>query len=171
LTREEKQQVIAKWQERFKEGRLFVFADFQGLNVAQMTELRRMIRECSAECEVVKNTLLKKAAAGAGREDLEEFFVGPTMIISGADDPTVVAKTVKKFVDEHQLPKVKAGMLLGSVLGSAQVFELAAIPSREVLLAQLIGVLQAPITGFVGVLQANLRKLVCVLNAIKEKKA
>jgi len=171
LTREQKQVLVAEWQKRFKEAKAVIITDFRGLNVAQMTQLRRELRQAQAEYKVVKNTLLKRAAAGIDQGRLQEFFMGPTGMVYTFSDPVAPAKVLKSFIQENPALQIKAGMLEGKLIDKEQLSALATLPSREVLLGQLLAGLQAPLRNLLMVLQANTRKLLHTLEAIKQKKS
>jgi large subunit ribosomal protein L10 len=171
LTRDEKQQQVNLWQERLQSARAAVLTDFRGLNVAQITELRNKLREKQVEYQVVKNTLLRKATANIGQEALHEYLSGPTGIAYSQQDALEPAKVLSAFAKENEALKLKAAILEGKVINARQVQDVASLPSREVLIAKLLGVMQSPLTGLVTVLQANLRKLLLTLEAIKQQKS
>ncbi len=171
MNREEKKQQVAEWQERLQIVKSAVLTDFRGLNVAQMTELRNRLRAQDVGYEVAKNTLLRKAATNIGQEALHEHLSGPTGIAYSHKDSVLPAKVLKAFIQENAKLKLKAGLVEGKVIDIQQVRHLADLPGRDVLIAQLLGTLQAPSVKLIGVLQANLRQLVLVLDAIKQKKS
>ncbi len=171
MNREQKQQQVAQWQERLQVVKSAVLTDFRGLNVAQMTELRNKLRAEDVGYEVAKNTLLRKAVANIGQECLYEYLTGPTGIAYSHKDSVLPAKILKAFIKENADLKLKAGIVEGKVIDVQQVKQLADLPAREVLIAQLLGTMQASSIKLIGVLQANLRQLVVVLEAIKQKKS
>ena len=148
-----------------------VLADYRGLNVAEVTELRNKLREAGVEFKVVKNTLTRIAAHQIGLEGLDPYLEGPTAIAFGADDPVAPAKILSEFAKTHKDLELKAGVLEGKVIDLEGIKALANLPAREVLLAKVLGGMQAPMYGFAGVLQGTLRSLVYALNAVREKKA
>ncbi len=170
MNKEEKKQVIAEWEDRFKTVKSVVLTDFRGLNVAKLTELRNKLRQQEIGYEVIKNTLLERVAISGGCEGLREYLVGPTGVAYSHKDAVAPAKVLKSFIQNNAEFKIKAGLLEGKVINAQQVGELAELPSREVLLAILLAGFQAPLVGLVGVLQANLRQLLVALEAIKHKK-
>ena len=171
MNRAEKEQVVAEWQERLKTVKSAILTDFRGLNVAQISELRNKLREQEIGYQVVKNTLLRRAATNIGQEGLHEYLLDPTGVAYSYKDSIEPAKVLKLFAQKNADLKLKAGLVEGKVVDAGQVQQLAGLPGREVLLAKLLASFQSPLTNLVGVLQANLRQLVIVLEAIKQKKS
>jgi len=161
---------ISKLTDLLREAKSIVLSDFTGLNVKDISELRKVCRKNGVTFTVVKNTLAKKSFDELGIEGLDPMLDGPTSIAISAIDEVTPAQVIKKFVDDYELPKLKGGYVSGRVISDAEVVRLAMLPGRDVLLAQVVGTLQAPIRDFVGVLSASLRDLAGVLNAIAEKK-
>lgn len=148
-----------------------VLADFTGLNVKDISELRRICRESGVRFRVVKNTLAKRAFGDLGYGGISILLDGPTAVAVSEKDEVLPAQILKKFADEYELPKLKGGFVQGRVLSAEQVRRLAGLPGREVLLGQVVGTVQAPLRGLVSVLNASLRDLVSVLKALQDKKA
>ncbi|MFO7266344.1 MAG: 50S ribosomal protein L10 [Bacillota bacterium] len=167
----EKVAAVAKLQEDLAASQAVFVTDFRGLTVAQLTKLRRKLREAGAEYRVVKNTLARRAADEVGASALNPLLVGPTGMAFAKKDPVATAKVLNEFVKETKIFQVRGGLLQGKLLTPEGVQALADLPPREVLLAQVLGGLQAPISGLLFVLQGTLRKLVYVLDAVREKKA
>lgn len=167
----EKEAAVEELYEQFTRSISLVITDYIGLDVEQMTELRRRLRESGVEYKVVKNTLAKIAAKKAGMTEITEFFVGPTAIAFGIDDVVSPAKVLVDFAEDNEELEVTAGLLNGEVISTEKVESLAEIPPREELLAQAFAGMKAPITGLVNVLQGNIRNFVQVLSQIKEQKA
>ena len=165
-----KEQVVNEIKEKFQRAEAVVLVDYRGLNVAEVTELRKRFREAGADYKVYKNTLMTRALTELGIEVLNPYLTGPNAIALGYDDPVVPAKIISEFAKDHDKLEIKAGMISGKVIGAEGIKSLASLPSKEVLVAQVLGGLNAPITGFVNVLQGNIRNLVYALNAIAEKK-
>lgn len=170
MARPEKEAVVAELADDFSKAKSMVITDYLGLNVEEMTELRKKLREAGVEYKVVKNTLAKIAAEKAEVEDVDEYIVGPTAIAFGLDDVVSPAKILVNFAEDHEDLEIKAGTLNGGIIDEEKVESLAKIPSREELLAKAFAGMKAPITGFVNVLQGNVRGLVQALNQIKEQK-
>jgi len=148
-----------------------VVAEFTGLTVAEMTSLRKKLRDVGAEFKVVKNTMIKLAAKDTDFGKLEEFFTGPTALAVTHGDPVALAKAMKDFVAGSQKIRLKAGILEGKVLGVKDVESLAEVPPREVLLSRLAGGLMSPVTRLVRALSDPQRKLVYALHSIHEKQS
>ena len=169
MKREDKEKVISDIAGKLRGGSA-VLVDYQGINVAQSTDLRRESRENGVEFIVAKNTLTKRAADEAGIEGLDEFLVGPTAL-AFSEDPVASAKLMAKFADDVETFVLKGGLLEGGrVLDEAEVVALSKLPGREQLLAQLIGAIQFPLAGLVNVLNAPLRNLAVVMAQVAEQK-
>jgi large subunit ribosomal protein L10 len=169
VNREEKARVIEELTEKLKGGSV-VLVDYQGINVAQSTQLRARSREAGVEFLVAKNTLAQRAAEAAGAEGISRFLVGPTAL-AFSEDPVAGAKLMTEFSDEVESFEVKGGLLDGGrVMGAEEVVALSRLPGREQLLAQLLGAIQAPLAGLVTVLNAPLRNLAVVLSQVAEQK-
>jgi large subunit ribosomal protein L10 len=171
LNRQSKEDLVAELAERLKDTRAAFLADYRGLNVAKATELRRKLRAAGVDYRVVKNTLLRLAAQGTAAECLDAHLKGPTAVAMVTGDPVAPAKALVEFAKANQAFELKYAMLDGKLLRPEDIKALADLPSREVLLARLLGSLNAPTTNFVGVLAAVPRSLVQVLSAIKDQKA
>ena len=165
--------VVEEMKEKLQSAQGAVFVGFSGLSVADVTKLRRKFREGGVEYKVVKNTLTRIAADELGFNDLDAVLEGPTAIAYSAEDTVAPAKILKDFIKETKTEAltVKAGIADGQVIDAAAVEALASLPSREELLAKLVGSMQAPISGLVNVLQGNIRNMVYVLDAVLAKKA
>ena len=172
MNKESKQQVITELHEKLQRAKAVFLADFRGINVEKATELRNELRKAAVEYKVVKNTLLDLASRETDKESLQPFFVGPTAVALSYDDPVAAAKVLSKFAKEQQATfKLKAGVLTGKAISVPDIQALADLPSREVLIAKLLGTMQAPTANFVGVLAAIPGSFVRVLAAIKDNKA
>ena len=139
--------------------------------VDQDTKLRRELREGNIEYTVVKNTLTRFAAKQVGFDGLDEILNGVTSLAVSMDDPLAPAKMIAAFQKKGGKLKIKAGFIDGKVIGEQEVQALADLPPKEVLIAMVLGGLNAPISGFVNVLNGNIRGLAVALNAIAEQKA
>ena len=167
---EAKQAIVQEIADKMKNAQGTVVVDYRGLNVEEVTELRKKARENNIDYKVYKNSMMRFAAKEAGVEGLLDVLVGPTSIAFCEDDPVAPAKLINDFAGEHKALEIKAGVVEGKVLDVAGVKELAELPPREVLVAKVLGGLNAPISGFANVLNANLKGLVVALNAIAEQK-
>jgi len=147
-----------------------ILTDYRGLSVAELTELRKKLRDADAEYRVVKNTLFKLAAGDAMPvAEMSEHLSGPTAIGFAKSDPVAVAKILLDYARDHKAMSVKAGVMDGRVLTPSQVDALSKTPPREVLLSQMLGSLQSPISGFVGTLNGIISNFVFTLQAIADK--
>jgi large subunit ribosomal protein L10 len=172
VIRPEKQAQVAKIKEYLAMAKGVVLADYRGITVAQDTDLRRKAREAGVHYRVVKNTLTRIAAKEAGIVGLGQYLEGLTVMAWSETDAVAPAKLVSDFIKDNKLKsyEIKAGIIDGRTIDANGVKQLAGLPPREVLVAKLLGSMQAPIVGLVNVLQGNVRNLVYTLNAIKEKK-
>jgi len=176
VSRKEREGIVSSLTERLKQVQAMYVMDYTGLNVDKITGLRRAIRDAGSEVKVAKNTLLKIVVKDTVFEPLSEHFVGQTAVAFVEGDPAQAAKALTKFykAEENESPvlrfTVKAGMLESTLLSSAQINELGALPSKEVMLGQLVGMLAAPVTSFVTVLSDIPRKFLRVLTAVAEQK-
>jgi large subunit ribosomal protein L10 len=169
LNREEKVRVIENLTAKLRAGSA-VLVDYQGMDVARSTELRRRSRESGVDFVVAKNTLTKRAADEAGVEGISEFLVGPTAL-AFSGDPVASAKLMAEFADQVESFALKGGLLEGGrVLGEAEVVALSKLPGREQLLAQIVGGISSPLTGLVTVLNNTVQGLVVALGQIAEQK-
>lgn len=169
-TKQQKEATINELAEGIKSAKSLVFANFQGLKVKESEELRKLCRQQNIGYLVAKKTLLKKALTQAGIEADVESFEGGVSTVFGREDEVAPAQILADFAKKHEIVKLFGGVLEGAFIDSAKVNALAKLPSKQQLLGQLVGTLNAPISGFVNVLAGNLRGLVNVLNSIKESK-
>lgn len=170
-----KQAVVAQLKEQLESAKGVVLTSYKGLTVAQDTELRRELREAGVSYHVVKNTMLRIAAKEAGIEGIEEHLEGTTAFAFSKEDAVAPAKVICGFIKKNKLEDaevltVKVGMVEGKVIGVDEVKALAALPSREELIAKLLGSMNAPISNTVNVLQGVIRNAVSVLDAIRAQK-
>ncbi|HHW10539.1 MAG TPA: 50S ribosomal protein L10 [Firmicutes bacterium] len=166
----EKEAVVKEIQERLERGKAMIVAEYRGLNVQKITQLRRSAREAGVEFKVYKNTLMARAATALGITGLQKYLEGPNAFAFSYEDPVAAAKVLAEFTKNNEELQLKCGLLEGKVISVDEVKSLAELPPREVLLASLLRGMQAPLSGLVNVLQGNIRKLVYVLSAIQEKK-
>ena len=171
-----KQAVVAQLKEQLESAKGVVLTSYKGLTVAQDTELRRELREAGVSYHVVKNTMLRIAAKEAGIEGIEEHLEGTTAFAFSTEDAVAPAKVICGFIKKNKLEDaevltVKVGMVEGKVIGVDEVKALATLPSREELIAKLLGSMNAPISNTVNVLQGVIRNAVYVLDAVRAKKA
>ncbi len=170
MARTEKAVVIDTMTSKLANARGVYLTDFTGMNVATMSELRRRMRRNHIHYEVVKNTLAKRAITGSGFEALSSQLEGPTAIAITETDELAPARILGEFVKEFNFPKVKLAIVEGRVFREEEVKALASLPSREILMAQLLGTLQGPMRNLVGVLSAPMRNLASALDQIRQQK-
>jgi large subunit ribosomal protein L10 len=171
-TKVERTTAIDKLEKEFKDAQGIYVANNNKISVAKVTKLRADLRKKGMRLLVVKNSLARLAAKRCGKEALDPFFKGPTAVLISQTDPAAPAKAIKDFQkDNKDLLGVKAAYVAGSLFSSDQVAKLADLPSREVLLAQLLGCLKAPMGNLAGTLSGILTKFVRTLDALKETKA
>lgn len=144
----EKQQVVADVTEKFRGSACTVITDYRGLSVADVTELRKQLREAGIEYQVLKNTLCRRATAEAELTDLDVHLAGPTAIAFSKEDPVTPAKILNDFAKKNEHLKIKGGIVEGKIVDYSQIKALAELPSREGLLSMLLSVLQAPVRNF-----------------------
>lgn len=156
---------------KLKQMSVGVLTEFRGLNVQQLSVLRKQLREQGAEYKIYKNSLLKRAVDNIGLSDLTPYLEGPTAIAIGKNDPTALAKVLNNYAKENKQLVIKGGVVEGKIFNAQLIKSLAALPGREVLIAQLLGSMQAPLTGLVNVLSGPIRGLAQVLKQISEQRA
>lgn len=166
---EQKKAIVSSLAEKFKSSCAGVIVSYKGINVTDDTKLRKDLREAGVEYMVAKNTLLRRAAKDADLEGLNASFEGSTAIALSAEDYVAASKILCEFAKDHEFFKIKSGFIDSSVIDEKEIKNLAKLPSREVLIAQVLGGLNAPIAGFANVLQGTIRGLVVALNAIAQK--
>jgi large subunit ribosomal protein L10 len=168
--KEQKVEQVELLTEKLKSAKVAVLTDYRGLKVNQIQELRSKLRSGDVEYRVVKNTLARRAAEAAGFPQLQDEINGPVAIAFGYDDLGVPSKLINEFVRASRLKlEVVGGLVEGRVFSSAQIKQLADLPSRETLIAQLMGTLQSPVAQLVGIMQTPLQQLIGTLNAYKTK--
>jgi len=171
MARPEKVAEVQAITERLKAAQSFVLADFTGLSVEQMTIFRIKCRSQSVECRVVKNRLAKIAADKADLELLKEYLVGPTAFIFGPESQIEPAKVVVEFAKENEAMQVKGGVVDGKYLSSQEVVALSKIPSREVLIARMMGSIQSPMSGLAATVNGVTAALTRAIDAVAKQKA
>lgn len=167
----QKQQFVEELAARLKDSAAGVLCEYKGITVEGDTQLRRELRKAGVEYSVVKNTMLTRASEKAGLDGLKDCLTGTTSLATSSD-PVAAAKVLSEYSQKSKGAfKIKAGFVDGKVIDAAGVGALAKLPPREVLIAQVLGGFNAPISGLVNVLNGNMRGLVVALNAIAEKKS
>ncbi|MBI5728581.1 MAG: 50S ribosomal protein L10 [Candidatus Magasanikbacteria bacterium] len=169
-TRKQKTQSLEDIAARMKLAKGVVFMNFQGLKTKESNELRGSCDAAGLKFTVTKKTILRKSLSELGLTLDTKSFAGGVSVVTGQGDEVVPAQLVAAFKKKHEVVKVFGGLLEGKLIDAAMVLELAKLPGKQQLLGQLVGTLNAPVSGFVNVLAGNLRGLITVLQAVKDKK-
>lgn len=171
-TRAQKAEIVSKAADRFKSMKAAAFSSVSGYTMTQADELREKAREANVDVFVMKKTLLKLAAKEAGLPELSsDMLEGSVLTAVAYGDEVAAAKLLKEISKTNEAMSLLGGILEGKLVDAEGVKRLAALPSKQQLLGQLVGTLNAPVSGFVNVLAGNLRGLVTVLGAVKDKKS
>jgi large subunit ribosomal protein L10 len=170
-----KYDIVARLKDRFNGAKAIVLVDYKGINVEQVNNLRNQFRDAEVDYFVQKNTLIKIALHDLGITELDDYLLGPTAIaVCRTDEVTparVLVKFIKDVMEDAAYPSFKAGYVAGHVFSASELATLAKLPSREELLAKVLGSAIAPITGFVSAAQGIIRKFVYALDDLAKKKA
>lgn len=169
MKKADKQQIVDTVNGVFKASNIAIVAHYRGLNVAEMTQLRRDVRAAGGQVQVVKNTLTKRAAKGTDFESLDQLLTGPTALIT-AVEPVATSKAVIKFAKDNKTLEILGGAMDGDGIDLGQITALSLLPSREELLAKLMGSLMSPAQGLVTVLNAVPTGLVRALDQVRQQK-
>ena len=171
-TKAQKEVIVSELRDKLSKTKSIVFGDYYGLSVGEIEILRNKLRENGGEFLVSKKTLLALALKDSGIEGvISKELPGGLGIAFGYDDELAPAKILSEFSKEHEALSINGGVLENKFIANEQVMALSKIPSRDELIARVVGSIKAPITGFVGALKGNLRNLVGVLHAIEEKRS
>lgn len=175
MNKTDKNELASDLNQRFSKAQLAVFADYKGLTSVQADNLRRQLRAHKVEVKVLKNNIgrliTREGQMGDQAKSVMDSLVGPTMVAFAYGDIAAAAKTIHQFAKDNEALKIKDSLMGKVKVTPANVAELANLPSREVLIAQLLGAMNGPIRNFVGVLAAVPRSFVTVLAAIEKKKS
>jgi large subunit ribosomal protein L10 len=166
----EKAETVAAVEERLKAAKMAIVTEYRGLNVGQITRLRREIRQVSGEYQVIKNTLVKRALKGTAYADLERLLDGPNGWVFAYDDPVVLSKALIKFADENDKLAIKGGVFEGQFMDPAKVKVLSQMPSKPELQAKLLAMIQAPATQLVRWVQEPGARVVRLLETLRKGK-
>ena len=165
MNRKEKAQVVSDFGEKIKEFRSAVLTNYRGLNVGQINLLRQRLREEKISYHVVKNTLMKRASKGTDLEKLDHYFEGPTAIAISYGDPVLLAKILSEFIKMQPSLEIKVGLIQGKVASPDEVKVLATMPSREVLLGQILGGIQGPASQLGAVVYHAIQQVLGTIQA------
>jgi large subunit ribosomal protein L10 len=171
MSKTERQATVESLAEQLKGSPNVFVTDFTGLNVLRMTELRRRLRSAGVDYVVVKNTLAQRAFAANGVSALDEHLAGPTGLVLSGANALAGAKVLADFAKEFEKPAIKVGLVDGKPVTAEQVKRLASLPSREVLLSQLAGYIQAPMAQFAGAMNGLLYQMVGALEALRSQRS
>lgn len=163
---ERKIATVADLTDKMARMQLTVVADYRGLTVAEMAELRSKLRDDGADFVVAKNTLIRLAARATGNEAIEPLLAGPTALALVYDDVAKVAKTLDTYISSSPKVSIRGGLLGKTLISADGLEQVTKLPSREQVLGQIVGGIQSPLTGLVGVLNAPLNNIVGILNAV-----
>jgi large subunit ribosomal protein L10 len=169
-SRGEKASTVAAVQEKFKAAKMAIITEYRGLTVAQMTRLRREIRQASGEYQVIKNTLVRLALKDTVYDSLGRMLEGPNGWILGYEDPVALSKTLVRFIAENEKLKIKGGLLDGEFMDQAKVKVLAQMPSRPELQAKLLALMQAPAVQLLRLIQEPGARMVRLLETLRKQK-
>lgn len=165
-TKQQKIEAVTKLEEQLGRAKALVFADYKGLTMSQLSDLRNKLREQNAQLAITKNTILERAIPSSNLQLPASVLEGPTATLFAYDDAVSPIKILVKAFKDMGLGKVKFGFLGETALDEAKILQLSTLPSQQELRAKTVGILAAPLQGIVGVLQANLRNLVYALSEI-----
>lgn len=166
----EKISIAEELHEKFSRARVVILTDYKGLDVAAMNQLRRKLRDAGIEYRVAKNTLLARASKDTGVAVIADEFKGPNAVALSFSDPVAPAKVLTEFIKENKKLEIRVGVMDGKMLSADDIRELSALPSRDVLLAQVLSTMNAVPTSFVRVLAGVPVQFLNLLQAISEKK-
>lgn len=168
--KQKKIDLVNEIKQKIQDSSSVIMIDYRGLTVAEATNLRREFRENGVDYKVYKNTMTELALKELGHDELIDHLVGPTAIAFGVDDPVAPAKVLTENIKKLKKMSLKAGLVDGKVIDVEGIKALADLPSREELIAKMLGSMNAPISGLANVLSGTIRGLAVALNAIKEQK-
>ena len=170
MSNPQKIEAVAELKKLLVGAKSFFVTDYQGLNVADMTVLRKTLRHKNVTFLVAKNTLLKRAVHEAGVEGLDEHLLGPTAIAFTAEDPVVTAKILYDYYKDKERPRMKVFVVDGQLHKAGDISRLAELPPKEILYSQLVAAVEAPLSQLVGALNAVFQELVGSIEALAEKR-
>ena len=170
-TKQFKNEKIEYYKKQFEKAKVAVVADYRGLSVEEITELRRGLQKEQADLTVTKNTLLKVASKGSDFEAIESLMQGPTAIAFGYGDEVAAAKVLAKFIKENKKGEILGAVLDGKVLSKEEATKLASMPSKEELYAKILGSINSPASGIVYSVNGVMSALVRAIDAVREQKS
>jgi large subunit ribosomal protein L10 len=170
MNRQQKQTLVSEVAEHIEASKSMVFVNFRGLSVADTQTMKKELRQAGVRYRVMKKRLFDRAAKEAGKEVFVKQFGGQFAVAISMEDEVSAAKILKTFSKKHESLELLGGVLENKMISQEEVFALAALPSKQELLAKLVGSMNAPVSGLVQVLSGNIRGLACALKAIAEAK-
>ena len=170
MNRDQKSAIVAELNELFTRAKFSVVTDYCGLKVSELEKIRTELRGCNSEIRIAKNTLLKRAVTDTACESLTDEFTGTTAIVVAYDDPVIPAKVLAKFAEDHERFQLRSAVLEGEKITIDNIVSLSKLPSKEVLLGQLLSVMNGVPTALVRVLSGVPRTFLYGLQAIKDQK-
>jgi large subunit ribosomal protein L10 len=171
MSKTERQETVESLAEQLRASPNLYLTDFTGLNVLRMTEFRRRLRAAGVTYVVVKNTLAQRALAANSVTGLDDHLAGPTGLVLAGADPVTAAKVLTDFAKEFEKPTIKIGLVDGRPVTADQVTRLASLPTKEVLLSQLAGTMQAPLAQLAGVMNGMLYQVIGALEALRAQRS
>jgi large subunit ribosomal protein L10 len=165
-----KAEIVADIRQRLERASAVVLVEYAGMNVLEVTDLRNQFRKAKVEYKVLKNTLVSRAAGELSIEGLEPFLKGTTAVAFGYEDPTAPAKVLAEYMKKASKLQIKCGLVSRKLVSAGEVEALSKIPAKEVLVAKMLGSMNAPVTRLVSVLNGPARALVCALKAVQEQR-
>lgn len=168
---EEKQKIVKEIEEKLRESMLVIFTDYRGIKVDEVTDLRNRLRMPGVEFKVLKNTMTEFALQNTGNPEIIPHISGPNAVLFSQEDPVNPTKAIYEFAKQYKKLEVKVAILEGQMIMPERVKALSELPPRDVLVAQVLGTMQAPIASLVYVLDANITGLARALEQIREQKA
>ncbi len=172
ITKQRKQEIVSELADKFRKANGFYLVDFVGMNVVDSIRIRRIFKKMNVDYRVAKNTLILRALKDVGDYQLPaEIFGGQTAIIFSYDDPVSPAKTLKENIDKFNKPLFKGAYIDGQFFDAKQLKTVASLPTKQDLMASIVGSLHAPITGIVGSINALMRDLASVIEEVAKKQA
>ncbi len=170
MKKEEKEVVISELRQKFSRAKVAVLAEFAGMGVEEIREVKNELRRAKGEFKVVKNTLAFRAAEGTTLQGIRDHFKGPIAVALGYEDPVAPAKALNGLADKQKKLKIKVGVVENQVVDPARLKQISKLPSKEVLVGQFIGRLKSPLYGLAGTLNGVLSKFVRTLQAVHDKR-
>jgi len=171
LSKDSKKEILKDLIAKLKESKGVVLTDYQGMNVSQISSLRNELKEKKVEFKIVKNTLIEKASEELNVDDLTKDLIGCTAMAFCSDDGIAPARLLKEYFEKNKIDlKIKSGLIDGRVFSSEKIIEIASLPSKDVLIAQMINGVKSPLYSLVFILQGPLRGLIYTLEAVKRQK-